>query len=167
MSPFCRHQHTFPEGRQYLDSHSLLMRDLGMAQGETTLLPAIVGPHNIRRQHSLMLWWVLLCDYCSCLCHLPKTSELGRAINAHITVVVYFRDHCLWFRVCSFAALYSAFIIPAPEGAAVVYINTPFIFELHVMSMGHACLVCTQFIFYTPYGRSSSTGSLLPPTGNS
>jgi hypothetical protein len=22
-SPFCRHQHTFPEGRQYLDSHSL------------------------------------------------------------------------------------------------------------------------------------------------
>jgi hypothetical protein len=35
------------------------------AQGETPLLPAVVGPHNIRCQHSLMLWWVLLCDYCS------------------------------------------------------------------------------------------------------
>jgi hypothetical protein len=33
-SPFCRHQHTFPEGRQYLDSHSLLMRDLGRHRGK-------------------------------------------------------------------------------------------------------------------------------------
>src|SRR5690606_24801962 len=49
-----------------------------MAQGETPLLPVVVGPHNIRRQHSLMLWWVLLCDYCSSFCDLPKTSEFGR-----------------------------------------------------------------------------------------
>jgi hypothetical protein len=71
-----------------------------MAQGETTLLPAVVGPHNIRRQHFLMLWWVLLCDYCSPFGHLPKTSELGRAINAHIIVAAYYSDHCLLFRVC-------------------------------------------------------------------
>jgi hypothetical protein len=56
------------------------------AQGETPLLPAVVGPHNIRRQHFLMLWWVLLCDYCSSFCDLPKTSEFGRAINAHIII---------------------------------------------------------------------------------
>jgi hypothetical protein len=97
-------------------------------QGETPLLPAVVGPHNIRRQHSLMLWWVLLCDYCSYFCHLPKTSKLGRAINAHIIVAAYYSDHCLLFRVCSFAELSSAFIITTPEGAAVVYTNTSVIF---------------------------------------
>ena len=59
-----------------------------------------------------MLRWVLLCDYCSFYHHLPKTSELGRATTAHITVIVYFRDHYHWFRVCSFAELSSAFIIP-------------------------------------------------------
>jgi hypothetical protein len=75
-----------------------------------------------------MLWWVLLCDYCSYFCHFPKTSELGRAINAHIIVAAYYRDHCLLFRVCSFAELSSAFIITAPEGAAVVYTNTSVIF---------------------------------------
>jgi hypothetical protein len=62
-----------------------------------------------------MLRWVLLCDYCSFYHHLPKTSELGRATTAHITVVVYFRDHYQWFRVCSFAELSSAFIIPPPR----------------------------------------------------
>ena len=61
------------------------------AQGETPLLPAVVGPHNIRHQHSLMLWWVLLCDYCSYFCHLLKTSELGRAINAHIIVTASYK----------------------------------------------------------------------------
>jgi hypothetical protein len=71
-----------------------------------------------------MLWWVLLCDYCSYFCHLPKTSELGRAINPHIIIAAYYRDHCLLFRVCSFAELSSAFIITAPEGTAVVYTNT-------------------------------------------
>ena len=94
------------------------------AQGETPLLPAVVGPHNIRRQHSLMLWWVLLCDYCSYFCHLSKTSELGRAVNAHIVVPASDRDHYLLFRVCSFTNLSSAFIITAPEGATVVYTNT-------------------------------------------
>ena len=59
-----------------------------------------------------MLQWVLLCNYCSFHHHLPKTSELGRATIAHITVVVYFRDHYHWFRACSFAELSSAFIIP-------------------------------------------------------
>ena len=76
------------------------------------MLPAVIDPHNIRCQHFLMLRWVLLCDYCSYYYHLPKTSELGRATNAHITIAVYFCDHYRWFRVCSFAELSSAFIIP-------------------------------------------------------
>jgi hypothetical protein len=110
------------------------------AQGETPLLPAVVGPHNIRRQHFLMLWWVLLCDYCSSFCDLPKTSEFGRAINAHIIIAAYYSDHCLLFRVCSFAELSSAFIITAPEGAAVVYINTSVIFFVRVTLHEHgAC----------------------------
>jgi hypothetical protein len=75
-----------------------------------------------------MLWWVLLCDCCSYFCHLPKTSEHGRAINAHIIIAAYYSDHCLLFRVCSFAELSSAFIISAPEGAAVVYTNISVIF---------------------------------------
>jgi hypothetical protein len=62
-----------------------------------------------------MLRWVLLCDYCSFYPQLPKTSELGRATTAHITIVVYYRDHYHWFRVCSFAELSSAFIIPPPR----------------------------------------------------
>jgi hypothetical protein len=99
-----------------------------------------------------MLRWVLLCNYCSFYHYqLPKTSELGRAINAHSTVAIYFRDHYLCFRVCSFAELSSAFITPAPEGAAVVYIN---IFhhlpsELHHTSMEHARLVCTHLYIDT------------------
>jgi hypothetical protein len=62
-----------------------------------------------------MLRWVLLCDYCSFSYQFPKTSELGWATNAHITVAVYFRDHYRWFRVCSFAELSFAFIIPPPR----------------------------------------------------
>ena len=53
---------------------------------------------------------------------LSKTSELGRATNAHITVIVYFRDHYLWFRVCSFAELSFAFIIPPPRA---LQLSTP------------------------------------------
>jgi hypothetical protein len=122
-----------------------------MAQRETPLLPDVVDPHNIRRQHFLMLRWVLLCDYCSFYYPLPKTPELGRAITAHITVVVYLRDHFRWFRVCSFAELSSAFYHSAPEGAAVVYTNTSDVFssELHHTSMGHAHLVCTHLYIIT------------------
>jgi hypothetical protein len=61
-----------------------------------------------------MLWWVLLCDYCSSFFYLPKTSELGRAINAHIIVIAYYSNHFLVFRVCSVAELSSAFIILPP-----------------------------------------------------
>jgi hypothetical protein len=94
-----------------------------MAQGETPFLSAVVGPHNIRHQHSLMLWWVLLYDYCSSFCYLPKTSELGRAITAHIIVAAYYSDHCLVFRVCSVAKLSSAFIILPPLRA--LQLSTP------------------------------------------
>jgi hypothetical protein len=47
--------------------------------------------------------------------HLPKTSELGRATTAHITVVGSYRDHYHWFRVRSLAELSSAFLIPPPR----------------------------------------------------
>jgi hypothetical protein len=101
-----------------------------------------------------MLWWVLLCDYCNCILYFPKTSELGRAINAYKICDNSYRCHCLLFRVCFSSELSSTFIMTTPDGAVVVYMNTPFqllyntiLFELHDMSMGHARLICTQFIF--------------------
>jgi hypothetical protein len=129
------------------------------AQGETPWLPTVVGPHNIRSQHFLMLWWVLLCDYCSYFCHLPKTSELGRAINAHIIIAAYYRDHCLLFRVYSFAELSSAFIITTPEGAAVVYTNTFVIFFQSYInrawgmpaSFVHSCMCIYIYIYIYIY----------------
>jgi hypothetical protein len=145
--PFCRHQHSFPEGRQYLDSHYLSNERSHTTQGEPQLLPAVVDPRNIQFQHFLMLRWVLLCDYCSYFLYFPNTSKLGWAINAYKIRDISYRYHCLLFRVCSSVELSSAFITTTPEGAAVVYINTPFLFELHDMSMGHARLICTQFIF--------------------
>jgi hypothetical protein len=116
--------HFFQKGDSILILILHLNEKSRMAQGETPLLPTVIDPHNIRRQHFLMLWWVLLCNYCSSFYHLSKTSELGRAINAHISVASYYRTHCLLFIVYSFAELSSAFIITVPEGAAVIYTNT-------------------------------------------
>jgi hypothetical protein len=98
-----------------------------------------------------MLRWVLLCDYCSLYYPLPKTSELGQAIIAHIIVAVYFRDHYRWFRVCSFAELSSAFIIPPPRALqlSTSTFQTFFSSELHYTSMGHARLVCTHLYIVT------------------
>jgi hypothetical protein len=111
-----------------------------------------------------MLWWVLLCDYCSYFYHLPKTSELGRAINARIIVAAYYRDHCLLFRVCSFAELSSAFIITAPEGAAVVYTNTSVIFfqSYITRAWGMPASFVHSFLFFcTTLRRSGPTGSFF------
>jgi hypothetical protein len=162
-SPFCRHQHTFPKGRQYLGPHFPFNERSRTAQGETPLLPDVVDPHNIRRQHFLMLRWVLLCDYCSFYHQLPKTSELGRATTAHITVVVYFRDHYHWFRVCSFAELSSAFIIPPPRAlqSSTSTIQTFSLQSYITRAWGMpASFVHTCILFHTLW-KVGSTGSFL------
>jgi hypothetical protein len=120
-----------------------------MAQGEPQLLPAVIDPHKIRLQHFLMLRWVLLCDYCSYFLYFPKTSELGWAINAYRICDTSYRCHCLLFRVCSSTKLSSAFITTTLEGTAVVYINTPFLFELHDTSMGHAASFVHSLFLHT------------------
>jgi hypothetical protein len=111
-----------------------------------------------------MLRWVLLCDYCSFYHHLPKTSELGWATTAHITVVVYFRDHYHWFRVCSFAELSSAFIIP-PLRALQSSTSTIHTFSLQgyitrawgmPASFVHICI-----LFHTLWKVGSTGSSLL------
>jgi hypothetical protein len=139
-----------------------------MAQGETPLLPAVIGPHKIRHQHFLMLRWVLLCDSCSYFSHLLKTFELVWATNAHIIATTCYNDHCLLFRVCSFAELSFDFITISPEGAAVVYTNTLVILflELHDTSMGHACLVCTQFYLLHTSWKVGFYRFLFPSTGS-
>jgi hypothetical protein len=127
-----------------------------MAQGETPLLSVVVGPHNIRRQHYLMLWWVLLCEYCSSFCYLQKTSELGRAINAHIIVATYYSDHCLVFRVCSVAELSSTFIILPP--LRVLQLSTPTLPSsfFRVTSHEHgACLPRLYTVVYFFHARLS------------
>ena len=135
-----------------------------MAQGETPLLADVVDPHNIWRQHFLMLRWVLLCDYCSFYSQLLKTSERGRAINAHLTVAVYFRDHYHWLRVCSFAELSSAFIIP-PLRALQSSTSTIHTFSLQgyitrawgmPASFVHICI-----LFHTLWKVGSTGSSLL------
>ena len=75
-SPFCRHQHNFPEGRQYLDSHFPFNERSRTAQGETPSLPDVVDPQNIRRQHFHMLRLVLLCDYCSFIISFQRPLNL-------------------------------------------------------------------------------------------
>jgi hypothetical protein len=96
--------------------------------------------------------------------HLSKTSELGRATTAHITVVVYFRDHYHWFRVCSFAELSSAFIIP-PLRALQSSTSTIHTFSLQgyitrawgmPASLIHICI-----LFHTLWKVGSTGSSLL------
>jgi hypothetical protein len=117
-----------------------------------------------------MLRWVLLCDYCSYYYHLPKTSELGRAINARIIVAAYYCDHCLLFKVCSFAELSSAFIITAPEGTAFVYTNTSVIFfqSYITRAWGMPASFVHSFLFFfffcTTLRRSGPTDSFFSPT---
>jgi hypothetical protein len=110
-----------------------------------------------------VLWWVLLCNYCSSFFHFPKTSEPGGAINAHLIAATYYCDHCLLFRVCSFAELSSGFITSAPEGTAVVYTNTSVIFFQSYMTRpwGMPASFVHNFLFYTPHRRSGPTSSFF------
>jgi hypothetical protein len=94
-----------------------------------------------------MLRWVLLCDYCSYFLYFPKTSELGWAINAYKSVIF----------LTDVTTYYSEYVPPQncllplsrpPPRALQLSTSTHHsFFELHDTSMGHARLVCTQFIF--------------------
>jgi hypothetical protein len=59
------------------------------AQRETPLLPDVVDPHYIRRQHFFMLRWVLLCDYCSffIICRRPL-SLIGPPLPTSLSLVL-------------------------------------------------------------------------------
>jgi hypothetical protein len=108
-----------------------------------------------------MLWWVLLCDYCNYFYQLPKTSELGRAINARIIADTYYHDHCLLLRVCSFEELSYSFIITTLEGTAVIYTNTSVIFfqSYITRAWGMPASFVHSFLFCTPHRRSGPTSS--------
>jgi hypothetical protein len=103
-----------------------------------------------------MLRWVLPCDYCSFSPQSPKTFELGRATTAHLTVMVYFRDHYHRFRVCSFADLSSAFIIPPPR-ALQLSTSTILTFSLQsyiTRAWGMPASSVHIVYYFTPCGRS-------------
>jgi hypothetical protein len=77
--------------------------------------------------------------------------------------ILIFRDHCLLFRVCSFAKLSSAFIITALEGVVVVYTNTSVIFfQSHITrAWGMPASFVHSFLFCTTHRRSGPTGSFF------
>jgi hypothetical protein len=147
-SSFCRHQHSFPEGRQYLDSHYLSNERSWMAQREPQFLPIFVDPRNIRLQNFLIqLLWVLLCDYCSYFLYLSKTSELGwlsmptRSV-IFLTNITAYRSEYVPPQNCLLP-----FSRPPSRALQLSTSTHHSSFELHDTSMGHARLVCTQFIF--------------------
>jgi hypothetical protein len=104
---------------------------------------------------------------------LPKTSEICWAINARQILDTSSKCHYLLFRVLFPIRIVLFSYRHTPEGAALIFTNIPLqllsytCFELHGMSMGHAHLVCTHFIFHTfrkvrSYRfPSPSNGSLL------
>jgi hypothetical protein len=87
--------------------------------------------------------------------YLLKTSEICWAINARKILDTSYMCHCLLFRILFLIKIVLCPYQHAPEGTAVIFTNirlqllSSTFFELHDMSMGHACLVCTQFIFHT------------------
>jgi hypothetical protein len=94
---------------------------------------------------------------------LPKTSELGRATTAHLTIMVYFRDHYHWFRVCSFAELSSAFIIPPPRALQPSTSTIPTSFLQSYITRAWdmpASFVHTCILFHTLW-KVGFTGSFL------
>jgi hypothetical protein len=105
--------------------------------------------------------------------YFPKTSEICWAINARQILDTSSKCHCLLFRVLFLIRIVLCSYQHAPEGTALIFTNIPLqllsytCFELHDTSMGHAHLVCTQFIFHTfrKVGSyrfpSPSNGSLL------
>jgi hypothetical protein len=92
-----------------------------------------------------------------------RPFELGRATTAHITVVGSCRDHYHWFRVCSFAELSSAFLIPPPRAlqSSTSTIQTSF-FRVTLHEHG-ACpprLYTLVYCLHTLW-KVGSTGSCL------
>ena len=100
-----------------------------------------------------MLWWVLLCDYCIFFLYVPKTSEICWAINARQILDTSYRCHCLLFKVLNLIRIVLCLYQNHPRGRYsclhqhTVSVTVLHDFELHSMSMGYACLICTQFIF--------------------
>jgi hypothetical protein len=95
-----------------------LMRDLGWHSGETPLFPDVVGPHNIRRQHFLMLRWVLLCDYCSfflSVCRRPL-NLVGPPMPTSPSLFTSLQPLPLVQSMFLCTELSSAFIIHYPRG---------------------------------------------------
>jgi hypothetical protein len=177
--PFCFSESRFPfvdistlfqEGDSIL---ILIPHDNGRsrtAQGETPLLPAVVGPHNIRRQHSLMLWWVLLCDYCSSfvICRRPLNlvgPSMPTSSSLLITVTIAYYSEYVHLQNCLLPSS-----LPPPRALQLSTSTLPssFLSELHHTSMGHARLVCTQLYIgsYTSLSRSRYR-FLFPPTDRS
>jgi hypothetical protein len=119
-----------------------------------------------------MLWWVLLRDYCSCfhICRRPlKFDRISMpAYHRHLSQVsLPFFSEFVHHQNCPLS------LSNRPGGCCsdlhqhTISVTVFHIFELHDTSMGHARLVCTQFIFHTlrkvGYYRfpSPSNGSLL------
>ena len=87
--------------------------------------------------------------------YLPKTSKICWAINARQILDTSSKCHCLLFRVLFLIRVVLFSYQNSPKGTALIFTNISLqqlsytCFDLHDMSMGHARLICTQFIFHT------------------
>jgi hypothetical protein len=82
---------------------------------------------------------------------LPKTSELGRAINAHIIVAAYFLRSLPIVQSMFLCRIVFCLYHYRPRGrCSCLHQHFRHLFsELHHTSMGHARLVCTQLYIVT------------------
>jgi hypothetical protein len=135
------------------------MRDIGRHRVEHHCSLLSLAPITFDANTSSCYGGSYFATICNYFYQLLNTSELGRAINARIIVATYYREHCLLFRVFSFAELSLAFLIIAPEGAAVVYTNTSVIFfhSYITRAWGMPASFVHSFLFF--FHNSQKVGS--------
>jgi hypothetical protein len=171
-SPFCRHQHTFPEGRQYLDSHSLLMRDLGRHRGKQhcsllSLAPITFDANTLSCYGGSYFATIAVLFV---ICRRPLNlvgPSMPTSSSLLITVIIAYYSEYVPLQNCLLPLSFTA-----PEGAAVVYTNTSVIFFQSYItrawgmpaSFVHSCILF--FFSYTSLRRSRYR-FLFPPTDRS
>jgi hypothetical protein len=163
-SPFCRHQHTFPEGRQYLDSHSLLMRDLGRHRGKhhrslLSLAPITFDANTFSCYGGSYFATIAVLFV---ICRRPLNlvgPSMPTSSSLLITVIIAYYSEYVPLQNCLLPLSFTA-----PEGAAVVYTNTSVIFFQSYITRAWgmpASFVHSCIFFHACLSEGRDTGSFF------